>query len=121
MTHSCAAIRHTVTDCDPSNYARVHRKPRCPVLGCKEKLTAANTYCCKDCRLDVCLKHRFAKDHRCSGKPGRQRLPLNGSRIVWYMPVVLKIPAYSACHDYGRPGTSVHAVTASFDRLGLPG
>ncbi len=59
-----------MTDCDPANYARVHRKPRCPVLGCKEKLTATNTYRCKECRVDVCLKHRFGKDHRCSGKPG---------------------------------------------------
>ena len=59
-----------MTDCDPANYAKVHRKPRCPVPGCKEKMTAANTYRCKDCRVDVCLKHRFAKDHRCKGKPG---------------------------------------------------
>lgn len=25
--------------CDPSNYKRVNNKPRCPVKGCKEKLT----------------------------------------------------------------------------------
>jgi hypothetical protein len=25
--------------CDPANYGRVHHKPRCPVKGCKEKLT----------------------------------------------------------------------------------
>ena len=62
-----------MTDCDPANYARVHRKPRCPVPGCKEKLTATNTYRCKECRVDVCLKHRFGKDHRCSGKPGAGR------------------------------------------------
>ena len=64
--------RHTVTDCDPANYARVHRKPRCPVPGCKEKMTATNTYRCKECCVDVCLKHRFGKDHRCSGKPGAE-------------------------------------------------
>ena len=57
-------------DCDPANYAKVHRKPRCPVPGCKEKLVASNTYQCRDCATTVCLKHRFAKDHSCSERAG---------------------------------------------------
>lgn len=59
--------RHQRAGCDPSNYARVHKKPRCPVKGCKEKLTSINTYTCKDCRTAVCLRHRLADDHACAG------------------------------------------------------
>lgn len=59
--------RHQRSGCDPSNYARVHKKPRCPVQGCKEKLTSINTYTCKDCRTAVCLRHRHADDHKCPG------------------------------------------------------
>ena len=37
---TCCALRsHTRTDCDPSNYERVHKKKRCPVPGCRDKLT----------------------------------------------------------------------------------
>lgn len=54
--------------CDPSNYARVKQRPRCPAPNCREKLTSTNTYKCKDCCIDVCLKHRFPADHKCSGK-----------------------------------------------------
>lgn len=61
------------TDCDPSNYAKVHKKPRCPVPGCKEKLTATNTYRCKDCSVIICLKHRFPQDHQCAGKAGKHQ------------------------------------------------
>ncbi|GAB4816853.1 hypothetical protein N2152v2_003899 [Parachlorella kessleri] len=60
--------RHCQTECDPSNYARVHKKPRCPVPGCKEKLTSVNTYTCRDCGTTVCLRHRLASDHKCQGK-----------------------------------------------------
>lgn len=59
--------RHQQAGCDPSNYARVHKKPRCPVQGCKEKLTSINTYTCKDCRTAVCLRHRLSVDHKCPG------------------------------------------------------
>ncbi|PSC75576.1 zinc finger AN1 and C2H2 domain-containing stress-associated 16 [Micractinium conductrix] len=60
--------RHTRTDCDPSNYDRVHRKPRCPAGTCKEKLTSTNTYTCRDCGITVCLKHRLPADHACPGR-----------------------------------------------------
>lgn len=59
--------RHQRDGCDPSNYARVYKKPRCPVQGCKEKLTTINTYTCKDCREAVCLRHRLPMDHKCAG------------------------------------------------------
>ncbi len=49
---------------------QVHRKKKCPVLGCKEKLTASNQYTCKDCAVTVCLKHRLQQDHKCEGKRG---------------------------------------------------
>lgn len=60
--------RHTRTECDPSNYDKVHRKPRCPVGGCKEKLTTINSYTCRECGVTVCLKHRLAADHKCVGR-----------------------------------------------------
>ncbi|KAL4425694.1 hypothetical protein ABPG75_009710 [Micractinium tetrahymenae] len=41
--------RHTRTECDPSNYDRVHRKARCPAGSCREKLTSTNSYTCRDC------------------------------------------------------------------------
>lgn len=39
--------RHCRTECDPSNYDKVHRKKRCPAPGCREKLTTINSYTCK--------------------------------------------------------------------------
>lgn len=59
--------RHQAAGCDPANYARVHKKPRCPAKGCKERLTSINSYQCKDCSQKVCLKHRLAMDHACAG------------------------------------------------------
>ncbi|EFJ44181.1 hypothetical protein VOLCADRAFT_45245, partial [Volvox carteri f. nagariensis] len=56
---------HQRTDCDPANYDRVHKKPRCPVSGCKEKLTTINAYRCKHCSQRVCLRHRDPGDHKC--------------------------------------------------------
>ncbi|PNW78617.1 hypothetical protein CHLRE_09g389750v5 [Chlamydomonas reinhardtii] len=58
--------QHTRTDCDPANYDRVHKKPRCPVAGCKTKLTTINRYRCKHCSQAICLKHRDPADHRCA-------------------------------------------------------
>lgn len=63
------ASRHMRDACDPSNYAKVHKKKKCPVKNCKEKLTSINSFECKQCRATVCLKHRLADDHACPGKP----------------------------------------------------
>ncbi|KAI8474242.1 MAG: hypothetical protein J3K34DRAFT_408603 [Monoraphidium minutum] len=41
--------------CDPRNYGRATAKPRCPARGCKERLTAINTYSCKVCPPGVPL------------------------------------------------------------------
>lgn len=60
--------RHTRSDCDPSHYDRVHRKPRCPASSCREKLTSTNSYTCRDCGVTVCLKHRLQTDHQCAGR-----------------------------------------------------
>lgn len=68
--------RHTETTCDPSKHPT--KKARCPVKGCKEKLTSVNAYKCKDCRVDVCLKHRFAAAHECE----RRRLEAQQRRVV---------------------------------------
>lgn len=61
---------HTREGCDPTNYARVHKKPRCPVPNCKEKLASINTYHCKTCGQKVCLKHRHGEDHNCDQVKG---------------------------------------------------
>ena len=63
-TLKIAHLERLVQDCDPSNYARVHKKLKCPVPGCKEKLTSINTYSCRSCSTDVCLKHRFPRRSR---------------------------------------------------------
>ncbi|GAX80579.1 hypothetical protein CEUSTIGMA_g8016.t1 [Chlamydomonas eustigma] len=57
---------HTRENCDPSHYAKVHKKARCPVPRCSEKLTLINAYRCKTCSVRVCLKHRHPDDHSCS-------------------------------------------------------
>jgi hypothetical protein len=46
------------------------KKKKCPVPGCREKLTTINTYTCKACKQAVCLKHRLEGDHKCPGKAG---------------------------------------------------
>ncbi|CAN0910028.1 Zinc finger AN1 and C2H2 domain-containing stress-associated protein 11 [Linum grandiflorum] len=58
---------HVNTECDPSNYDRVTKKPKCPVKGCRETLTFSNTIKCRECTKDHCLKHRFSLDHSCPG------------------------------------------------------
>lgn len=52
------------------NYTKVHKKPKCPVPNCKEKLNSVNTYSCKTCGTSVCLKHRFPNDHDCASRSG---------------------------------------------------
>lgn len=73
--------RHTQTDCDPTNYAKVHQRPKCPAKGCREKLGAINTYTCKECCTQVCLKHRFPEAHQCSGKTGQFQCPQQLSQL----------------------------------------
>ncbi|GMH32805.1 hypothetical protein BSKO_00639 [Bryopsis sp. KO-2023] len=60
-----AFAQHQRTGCDTTNYNRVHKKPVCPVKGCREKLNTINTYTCKVCGLEVCLNHRLSQDHPC--------------------------------------------------------
>ena len=54
------------SSCDPKNYDKVMKKPKCPVKRCREVLTTTNTYMCKTCKMKVCLKHRFPADHLCT-------------------------------------------------------
>lgn len=67
--------QHTASGCDPSNYAKVHKKPKCAVSGCKEKLTTVNRYTCRKCNQKVCLKHRHGDDHACDAVQGKK---------IWY-------------------------------------
>lgn len=46
---------------------RAIKKPKCPVVGCKQTLTFSNKVQCGRCRLTTCLKHRFEEDHQCAG------------------------------------------------------
>jgi len=70
-------LHSSSTECDPSNYQRVHQKQRCPVdqggVRCKEKLTEINTYRCKNCGTRVCLKHRMPDDHQCQQRQATAR------------------------------------------------
>ncbi|KAK9845711.1 hypothetical protein WJX81_000236 [Elliptochloris bilobata] len=65
---NAAFEKHTREACDPANYLKVHKRPRCPATGCREKLTTINTYRCKECGATVCLRHRFASSHQCAGR-----------------------------------------------------
>ena len=58
--------RHARQSCDPTRHPA--RVPQCPVPGCKEKLSSVNAYRCKTCRVEVCLKHRFAAKHFCGDR-----------------------------------------------------
>lgn len=40
-------------------------KPKCPVSGCKSKLTAINSVTCGSCGQKVCMTHRFEDSHEC--------------------------------------------------------
>ena len=72
--------RHMASaDCDPSNYSRVHKKQKCPVQGCREKLTTVNSYTCQSCRTVCCLKHRFPEAHQCR-RSGNTRNSRSGGR-----------------------------------------
>jgi len=64
---------HQRTGCDTRNYAKVHKKPVCPVEDCREKLNAVNKFECKECGTVVCLKHRLPSDHNCAEIRSRQR------------------------------------------------
>ncbi|CAA0816487.1 Zinc finger AN1 domain-containing stress-associated protein 12 [Striga hermonthica] len=49
--------------CDPKK----KKKPTCPVRRCRQVLTVSNTATCKNCRIKICLRHRFPADHGCEG------------------------------------------------------
>eukprot|EP00416_Gambierdiscus_australes_P045750 CAMPEP_0171102118 /NCGR_PEP_ID=MMETSP0766_2-20121228/56893_1 /TAXON_ID=439317 /ORGANISM="Gambierdiscus australes, Strain CAWD 149" /LENGTH=112 /DNA_ID=CAMNT_0011562329 /DNA_START=250 /DNA_END=588 /DNA_ORIENTATION=- len=63
---SAVLERHaSAGNCCPT--AKTTRKPRCPVPGCKEKLTQLNSFSCKACGQTVCMTHRFEDVHDCKG------------------------------------------------------
>jgi len=62
--------RHCATDCTPGLRAERVQKKRCPVPGCREKLTASNKSACSRCRVEHCLGHRHADSHSCKGVAG---------------------------------------------------
>lgn len=71
---------HMNQNCDPSNYAKVHKKQKCPVSNCKEKLTTINKYKCKKCAQTICLKHRDPEDHGCDAYRAQQN-QLNAGKL----------------------------------------
>ena len=54
--------------CVEADYKRVHRKPKCCVKGCKERLDLTNRISCKSCGALTCMRHRFADQHACGVK-----------------------------------------------------
>eukprot|EP01023_Acetabularia_acetabulum_P030706 TRINITY_DN2890_c0_g2_i2.p2 TRINITY_DN2890_c0_g2~~TRINITY_DN2890_c0_g2_i2.p2 ORF type:complete len:347 (+),score=26.93 TRINITY_DN2890_c0_g2_i2:130-1170(+) len=56
---------HLREGCDPGNYRKVHKKKKCPVDGCRERLTETGSYSCQKCGQKTCLKHRHPEDHAC--------------------------------------------------------
>lgn len=52
--------RHASTsECDPANYDRVNRKPKCMAAGCREKLTITNRF---DCKVSAVKTHCPSSD-----------------------------------------------------------
>ncbi|KAG0470645.1 hypothetical protein HPP92_017345 [Vanilla planifolia] len=74
--------------CDASK----KKKPRCPVLRCREVLTFSNNSTCKVCSLKVCLKHRFPADHGCKKMkvPARTGLDCRDKKIAVASPPSIK-------------------------------
>eukprot|EP00210_Caulerpa_lentillifera_P006873 g6570.t1 len=70
---------HQRTGCDTRNYARVHKKPICPVEGCKVKLNSVNKIECKECGITVCLQHRLPTDHNCAAIRAKQKMAAKNS------------------------------------------
>merc|ERR1712087_873681 len=74
--------KHMATQCcaDAAAANEAKKKSRCPVNGCKAKLTQSGSIECGICRQRVCLKHRFEDAHPCklnhhtSGACGRETL-----------------------------------------------
>lgn len=87
---SLLRCRHCQTECDPSNYDKVHKKKKCPVAGCKEKLTSINSYTCKECGATVCLRHRLAMDHKCPGPASRAAAAASAAQSRFGLPSALK-------------------------------
>ena len=53
---------HIRFNCNPRLKKTVRR---CPVPGCKEKLSLVNVYKCEACGKEFCLRHRYKEDHDC--------------------------------------------------------
>jgi predicted nucleic acid binding AN1-type Zn finger protein len=62
-----AHARHSRAECDPSNWQRVHRRPRCAAAGCKATPFPAERVQCGRCGALLCLRHRLPEDHGCPG------------------------------------------------------
>jgi predicted nucleic acid binding AN1-type Zn finger protein len=116
---NAAFERHnrTAGECDPTNYARVHKKPRCPVQGCREKITAINSYLCKDCGATVCLKHRLGTDHGCPG-PQAMRAKATGLRasLAGFLGLVGDSEASSHIPESSTASRGGHASKSRFRR-----
>ena len=64
--------RHERTACRPSERVKRTKKPRCPVKGCREKLTISNTVRCRHCAVEHCMTHRAATSHACIGSRAKR-------------------------------------------------
>mmetsp|Transcript_99637 Transcript_99637/g.277446 ORF Transcript_99637/g.277446 Transcript_99637/m.277446 type:complete len:256 (-) Transcript_99637:217-984(-) len=58
--------RHVAVDCEAPEGRAPQKKERCPVQGCRQQLTAINSFSCQKCYRKVCLKHRFEDEHGCA-------------------------------------------------------
>ncbi|EER03372.1 AN1-type zinc finger protein 2B, putative [Perkinsus marinus ATCC 50983] len=64
-TENAAFERHSNSSaCKPEDYSKP-RLQKCPVEGCRERLTEVNSYQCPECHVKVCLKHRYEDVHPC--------------------------------------------------------
>jgi hypothetical protein len=93
--------------CNPANYARVHKKPTCPVPGCRDRLGPSNTVTCKACALATCLRHRHGSDHGCAARVAAARPPSASAAVKATM-----ARWFGCAGDSGRVGGDAPHVSA---------
>ncbi|CAK0813208.1 unnamed protein product [Prorocentrum cordatum] len=61
-------------DCSNPAGEGVRKRPRCPVPGCKEKLTETTSIVCTACGSRTCMRHRYEDAHPCArAQPSRAK------------------------------------------------
>ncbi|KAJ7569331.1 hypothetical protein O6H91_01G073400 [Diphasiastrum complanatum] len=105
--------KHMSSNCDPSNYDKVMKKPKCPVKGCHQALTISNKFHCKGCSQDICLKHRFPVDHTCRSAFKGRRNPSKLSEALKFLDILEKRGATDCASSSSSSAATSSSVTST--------